>query len=138
VRKEFAPAPEFDRQDLLNVRGAAKLSGLSKNFIYQRIGKPGGPPFVMRRNRIRLPREDFLIWSKQPIPPDRHSGYGSTLASSCGILRRSGACFGHIPHRISARNRMRQHGYWPLEQTAHQHLDPNRKHVTISALLTVT
>jgi hypothetical protein len=74
VRKELAPAPEFDRQDLLNVRGAAKLSGLSKNFIYQRIGKPGGPPFVMRRNRIRLPREDFLIWSKQPIPPDRHSG----------------------------------------------------------------
>jgi hypothetical protein len=31
VRKELAPAPEFDRQDLLNVRGAAKLSGLSKN-----------------------------------------------------------------------------------------------------------
>ena len=41
MRKELAPAPEFDRQDLLNVRGAAKLFGLSKNFIYQRIGKPG-------------------------------------------------------------------------------------------------
>lgn len=51
----------------LTLKEAAPLVGMSMWFIYDRIGKKNGPPFVKRGNRIKFPRDKFMEWAEQPI-----------------------------------------------------------------------
>jgi hypothetical protein len=93
VRKELAPAPEFDRQDRSTC--VVRPSFQRPRWAEQELHIPthrqtGGPPFVMRRNRIRLPREDpILLHSSEKlakvasVSPD---GLGRVILS----LQRSG------------------------------------------------
>lgn len=55
------------RHRFLTVKQAAELHGVCTDFIYDRIGKPGGPPYRKRGRVYRLPTYEFIMWSEQPV-----------------------------------------------------------------------
>jgi hypothetical protein len=53
----------------LTAKEAADLAGVHINFIRQRIGKPGGPPYRKRGRVYRFPTYEFVMWSEQSETP---------------------------------------------------------------------
>ena len=53
----------------LTIKEAAEIAGVHRNFLYTRIGKPGGPPYRKRGSVYRLPTYEFVMWSEQPETP---------------------------------------------------------------------
>jgi len=43
------------------------LTGMGERWLWRRIGRKNGPPFVKRGKRIFFPRDQFEEWNKQKI-----------------------------------------------------------------------
>lgn len=54
------------RKRYLTVKEGAEIAGVCTDFIYDRIGQTGGPPYRKRGRVYRLPTYDFVLWSEQP------------------------------------------------------------------------
>jgi len=52
-----------------SIKEGAAIAFVSVRFLYERIGKPGGPPYQKRGKKIVLPKQEFLDWAAQPIIP---------------------------------------------------------------------
>jgi predicted DNA-binding transcriptional regulator AlpA len=64
------PTPPTDpRGAFLSLKEAAYLMGVTYKWLWDRIGKPNGPPFKKRGKLIKLPRDEFSEWSKQDEIP---------------------------------------------------------------------
>lgn len=53
----------------LTPKEAAPIVGLTVNWLYTRIGRAGGPPYVRRGARVMFPREEFMKWASQKVIP---------------------------------------------------------------------
>jgi excisionase family DNA binding protein len=52
--------------DEVTVKQAAHLINVSYWWLWQRIGKKGGPPYRKRGRLIKIPRDELIAWAKQP------------------------------------------------------------------------
>ena len=59
-------APQTQRH-LLSLKEAAPLTGMGVQWLWKRLNRKNGPPFVKRGRRIFFPRDQFEEWNKQKI-----------------------------------------------------------------------
>jgi len=55
------------QRPFLSIKEAAPLTGMGERWLWRRIGRKNGPPFVKRGKRIFFPRDQFEEWNKQKI-----------------------------------------------------------------------
>jgi predicted DNA-binding transcriptional regulator AlpA len=53
----------------LSIKEAAPMTGMGTRWLWDRIGKRGGPPFVKRGRRILFIKDEFLKWAEKRIIP---------------------------------------------------------------------
>ena len=51
----------------LTLKEAAPLTGMGVEWLWKRVGRKNGPPYVKRGRKIFLPRKEFEEWNKQKI-----------------------------------------------------------------------
>jgi predicted DNA-binding transcriptional regulator AlpA len=55
--------------EFLTIKQGAAIVGMNQRWLYDRIGKKGGPPYKRRGRYIKLPREKFIVWAEQDVIP---------------------------------------------------------------------
>lgn len=53
----------------IRLKEAAYIVNMGPHWLWQRIGKRHGPPFVRRGRHILFPLEEFKKWASQKIIP---------------------------------------------------------------------
>lgn len=57
----------LNERRFITAKEAAYYLDVSYMWLWQRLGKPNGPPAQKIGNRWKIPRQEFIEWARQPI-----------------------------------------------------------------------